>query len=239
MSAVLNGRTGRLFKSMVEGEEIAASARVGLDGKKYAGAYSFKATVKGDSTPEELEAAWYRELELLQNEPVSDAELQKVKNNIVADQYRGLQSNYYLMIQLGFFEMFGDWNYINTASDRLLGVTSSDIMEIANTYFDTNNSSVAIYNRASDAEPLDEELESFSPEQRAMVQQALNDLENVPTAMIGTVIDNIKTQSSGVPQEVKVVFDYLIKKLEERLHQESDSVENKQPDPDEDIIEIE
>ena len=36
MSAVLNGKTGRLYKSMVEGDEIASGARVRFDGKKYA-----------------------------------------------------------------------------------------------------------------------------------------------------------------------------------------------------------
>jgi len=224
MSAVLNGRTGRLFKSMVEGSEIAATARVGLDAKKYAGAFSFKATVKGDSTPGELEAAWYRELEILQNEPVTEDELQKVKNNIIADQYRGLQSNFYLMIQLGFFEMLGDWNYINTASGRLLGVTSKDIIDLANTYFVVNNSSVAVYNRAADAKPVDKELESFSPEHLAMIQQALGEFKNIPPEEIVGVVSNMRKQSGQIPPEIKPVFDYLIKKLEERIAQEGEPI---------------
>ena len=223
MSAVLNGRTGRLFKSMVEGSEIAATARVGLDAKKYAGSFSFKATVKGDSTPVELEAAWYRELEILQNEPVTEDELQKVKNNIVADQYRSLQSNFYLMIQLGFFEMLGDWNYINTASGRLLDVTSKDIVDLANTYFGLNNSSVAVYNRAADAQPVDKELESFSPEQLAMIQQALGEFKNIPPEEIAGVVANMRKQSGQFPPEIKPVFDYLIKKLEERIAQGDES----------------
>jgi len=224
MSAVLNGRTGRLFKSMVEGSEIAATARVGLDAKKYAGSFSFKATVKGDSTPLELEAAWYRELEILQNEPVTEDELQKVKNNIVADQYRSLQSNFYLMIQLGFFEMLGDWSYINTASGRLLGVTSKDIIDMANTYFVVNNSSVAVYNRAADAKPVDKELESFSPEHLAMIQQALGEFKNIPPEEIVGVVSNMRKQSGQIPPEIKPVFDYLIKKLEERIAQEGEPI---------------
>ncbi len=220
MSAILNGRTGRLFKSMVEGDEIAASARAGFDGKKYAGVFSFKATVKGDSSPEELEVAWYKELDLLQNELVSEDELQKVKNNIVADQYRGLQSNFYLMIQLGFFEMFGDWNYINTASDRLLLVTSEDIKNLAHKYFDKNNSSIAIYNRSTDAPPVDEELEMFSPEQLAMIQQALKELESIPAEELGPALAGMRMQSTGVPPEFKPVFDYLLQKLEERVAEE-------------------
>ena len=226
MSAVLNGRTGRLFKSLVEGDEIAASAGAHFDGKKYAGSFSFKATVKGDSSPEELEAAWYREVELLKNEVVLEAELQKVKNNIVADQYRGLQSNFYLMIQLGFFEMFGDWNYINTASDSLLRVTGDDIMTLANTYFDENNSSVAIYHRSANADPVDEDLEAFSPEQLAMIKQALKELENIPSEELGPALAGMRMQSAQVPPEFKPVFDYLLQKLEERVAEEEKTSPN-------------
>ena len=217
MSAVLNGRTGRLFKSMVEGEEVAAGARVGFDGKKYAGYFSFKATVKGESSPEDLEVAWYKELGVLQNELVSDLELQKVKNNIVADQYRSLQSNFYLMIQLGFFEMFGDWNYINTASDRLLAVTSDDIIRVANKYFSLNNSSVAIYNRSADALPVDEDLDGFSPEQVAMIKQALRELDAIPDEGLGPALAGMRMQAAQVPPEFKPVFDYLLQKLEKRV----------------------
>ena len=202
---------------MLEVDEIAASAGVGFDGKKYAGAFSFNATVKGDSTPEELEAAWYRELELLQLEPVSQTELQKVKNNIVADQYRGLQSNFYLMIQLGFFEMVGGGDYINTASGRLLEVSADDIIALANSYFDENNSSVAVYRRAADAEPVDEALGAFSPEQLAMIQQALVQLEALPISELGPAITNMRAQSAQVPPEMKLVFEYLLLKLEERI----------------------
>ncbi|MDP7008034.1 MAG: pitrilysin family protein [Phycisphaerales bacterium] len=219
LSAVLNGRTGRLFKNMVEGEEIAADAGVRFDGKKYAGAFSFYATVKGDTEPEELERAWYVELERLKNEPVSDRELQKVKNNIVADQYRGLQSNFYLMIQLGFFEMFGNWDYINTAAGDLLDVTKEDILSVANKYFDLTNSSVAVYRRSVDAEPIDEELLEFSPQQLAIIKQALGELESVPVEELAPALADMRTQAAQVPPEFKPVFEYLLKKLEDRVNE--------------------
>ena len=52
---------------MVEGAEIANNARFTVDTKKYAGAVSFSATVKGDAKPEQLESAWYEQVDLLQN----------------------------------------------------------------------------------------------------------------------------------------------------------------------------
>ena len=60
LAGLLNGRTGRLYKSMVLGEEIASSAFAGQDSSKYAGAFSFGGETKGDATPEQLEQALVR-----------------------------------------------------------------------------------------------------------------------------------------------------------------------------------
>ena len=216
MSAVLNGKTGRLYKTMVEGEEIATSASFSLDGKKYAGLLSFSATVKGDATPEDLEAAWLEQVQSLQNEPVSAKELEKVKNNVIADQYRQLQSNFYLMIQLGYMEAIGGWEYINDSGDKLLSVTPEEIIQVANAYLNTNNSSVAIYNRSKDAEPVNEELLQFSPQEQTMIKRALGDLVDMSADELLVAKKNMEQQLPNVPADFKPVFDFLLQKLEER-----------------------
>ena len=221
MSAVLNGKTGRLYRAMVEGDEIAASVSFGADGKKYAGSISFYGTVKGDATPEDLELGWYEQVNLLQNEAVSERELEKVKNNVIADQYRGLQSNFFLMIQLGYMEALGDWEYINYSADKLLAVTADDIQRVANTYLIVNNSSVAIYNRAKDASPIDEALALFGPQEQAMIRQALSELDTLSTEELIEARQRMAIQSSNVPPQMKPVFEYLLQKLEERLEEGS------------------
>jgi len=233
MSAVLNGKTGRLYKAMVEGDEIAASVSFGADGKKYAGSISFYGTVKGDATPEDLELGWYEQVNLLQNEAVSERELEKVKNNVIADQYRGLQSNFFLMIQLGYMEALGDWEYINYSADKLLAVTADDIQRVANAYLIVNNSSVAIYNRAKDASPIDEALALFGPQEQAMIRQALSELDTLSTEELIEARQRMAIQSSNVPPQMKPVFEYLLQKLEERL-EEAASEDNVE----EDIVEV-
>ena len=233
MSAVLNGKTGRLYKAMVEGDEIATSVSFGADGKKYAGSISFYGTVKGDATPEDLELGWYEQVNLLQNEAVSERELEKVKNNVIADQYRGLQSNFFLMIQLGYMEALGDWEYINYSADKLLAVTADDIQRVANTYLIVNNSSVAIYNRAKDASPIDEALALFGPQEQAMIRQALSELDTLSTEELIEARQRMAIQSSSVPPQMKPVFEYLLQKLEERL-EEAASEDNVE----EDIVEV-
>jgi len=217
MSSVLNGKTGRLYKAMVEGSEIAASASFTVDSKKYAGALSFDATVKGDATPEQLENAWYAQASLLKEELVSAKELEKVKNNVVADQFRQLQSNFYLMIQLGYAEAIGGWEAINESRVFLLAVTPQDIMDAANKYLTANNSSVAVYHRATDAAPIDDELALFSPQEQMMIKQALAGLETVPEEELLGEAEQMRSQAQQVPEEFKPVFDYLLKKLQEKI----------------------
>ena len=217
MSSVLNGKTGRLYKALVEGKEIASDASFGVDTKKYAGALSFKATVMGDAAPRELENVWYEQVALLQSEPVSSYELEKVKNNVVADQFRQLQSNFYLMIQLGYAEAIGGWEAINESKDYLLAVNTEDIMRVANTYLITTNSSVAEYHRSKDAPAVDDELSAFSPEEQMMIKQALGELKNIPENELVGAAEKMRQQSQQVPPEFRPVFDYLLQKLQERI----------------------
>jgi len=217
MAAVLNGKTGRLYKVMVEGDEIATSASFGVDGKKYAGAISFSGSVKGESTPIDLEQAWYEQVALLQNELVTDDELQKVKNNVIADQYRGLQSNFFLMIQLGYMEALVGWEYINYSGDRLIEVTADDIQRVAKKYLTTKNSSVALYNRSVDAQPVDAELAQFGPQELAMIKRALLELANLPLDNLMEARQQMSMQASQVPEEMSAMFEYLLQKLDDRI----------------------
>ena len=68
---------------------------------------------RGDAVPEQLEQAWYEELAKLQTEDLSDRELRKVKNRVAASNYRRLENNMSLLIQLAFSEALLDWEEIN------------------------------------------------------------------------------------------------------------------------------
>ena len=218
MAEVLNGRTGRLYKAMVEGKEIASSASAGADGRKYAGAFSFRAQVKGDADPPQLEEAWYEQLARLQEEPVPQRELQKVKNRIAANAYRRLQSNFFLLIQLGLFEGLGGWEYINESPAKLQAVTTDDITRIANTYFDKSNCAVALYTRKAGLEPQDAELAALDAPTRDRVQQQVNQLLKVKDLgrlqMMAAMMEGMMDQ---VPPDDQAAVKYVVKKIKERI----------------------
>ncbi len=220
LAEILNGRTGRLYKDMVEGQEIAQGAGVGQDSRKYGGSFSFSARTKGDATPDDLENAWYAQVELLKDEPVSDYELEKIKNQVAADSYRQLQSNSFLRLQLGLYEAQRDWRYINEGSSLMRAVTAEDIQHVANTYFSETNRCVAIYTRKEGSEPENELFAALSPEMQGqatmMLEQMNQQLAQAPE-MASQMLEGMRGQASMVPAEAKPLFDYILSELEAKV----------------------
>ena len=221
MAAVLNGRTGRLYKSLVEEKDIASSAGAAAGGlgapAKYAGFFSFQAEVKGEATPEDLEQAWYEVLTRLQEEPVEGRELQKVKNQQAADAYRRLEQNFFLLVQLGYYEALGGWEYINEGPKKLQAVTAADIQRVARTYFEPTNRNVAIYTRKAGTAPVDPELAEFNPQERGMIRQILSDMQARSLEELTQTLTQMNGVADQVPPERRPVFEYIIGKIEERV----------------------
>ena len=153
LSAILNGRTGRLYKSLVLEQQVAVQAGAGVDGRKYDGSFQVSGVAAPGKSPEDVEAALLEELSLLGREPVGERELQKVKNQQLAGDFRKLQSKFGLMLQLLTYEALGEWSNINAFSDRIQAVTPDDIQRVANSYFTETNRTVALYYTKEGAGP--------------------------------------------------------------------------------------
>jgi predicted Zn-dependent peptidase len=150
LAEILNDRTGRLYKGLVEGRGIAAGAQAMSDTRKYAGLFAVSAQARGEATPEQLEAALEEELARLQQEDIPDRELRKVKNRVAAQNYRKLENNMSLLVQLAFAEAVLDWREINEGPAKYEAVTAADIRRVANRYFKSTNRSVATYRRKAE-----------------------------------------------------------------------------------------
>jgi predicted Zn-dependent peptidase len=151
LTDLLSGRTGRLYKGLVLGRQIANEVSAGADLKKYAGSVQIECTVKDGKDPVAVETAIYEELARLQSEPVSADELQKVKNQFKANAYRRLSTPVFVMFQLLVFEGQGDWRYINNAPDEVDAVTPADIQRVAKEYLTKENRTVGIFLRKQGA----------------------------------------------------------------------------------------
>jgi len=115
----LEGRTGRLYKALAEEKGlISGEPRVMLNELKYGGYFEVSAEVKEGVAPEAVEAAILEELEKLKTEPLGDRELQRLKNNLLAMSVKQLQSNYYLVLQVLFYESLDSCECINEAPPK-------------------------------------------------------------------------------------------------------------------------
>ena len=68
---------------------------------------------------------------------------------MAAGNYRRLENNMSLLIQLAFFETLLDWQEINESPKKYETVTAADIKRVANKYFQASNRSVAVYHRTA------------------------------------------------------------------------------------------
>ena len=143
-----NGRTARLYRSLVRDQSIAAEAQgfSGFPGQKYPGLFAVYAVPLPGHTPEQMRAAIHKELDRLKNEDVSDEELARFKTRARADLLRGLADNQGLAHQLAEYQTrYGDWRELFRQLDRINAVNKADVRRVANKIFtDSNRTSAQI-----------------------------------------------------------------------------------------------
>ena len=225
LAELLNGRTGRLYKSMVlPADAVATQATAShnpfIGPAKYAGSFVVGAEAKEGKTPAELEAKVLGEVEKLRKEPVGVDELQKVKNNIAANSFRRLSSNFPILVQLLVSEAYGDWTELNSGPKKLEAVTAADVQRVAQKYLVKENQATALVSRKAGSAPsADDAALAEVPEQmRPMIKQSLQRLgaETDAEKLKGSVA-KMEAQAGQLPPEMKKGLDLLVTKAKERI----------------------
>lgn len=143
-----NGRTGRLYRSLVRDQRIAQTAQGGSGepGIKYPNLFEFSGRPLQGHTNDEIATAIHKELDRLKNEDVTDDELTAFKTRNRVDTLRGLADNQGLATQLAQYQtLFGDWRQLFRELDQADKVTKADIRRVANKVFvDSNRTSARI-----------------------------------------------------------------------------------------------
>jgi predicted Zn-dependent peptidase len=147
LAELLSERTGRLYKGLVLGSQVATEVSANQDSRKWAGVFGISGEAKHGHTPQEVEQGIYAELDKLKKEDVPAEEMQKVKNVFAASEYRRHQNNSSIFSDLLGDDGEGDWREINEAPKKLQAVTAADVKRVANQYFTKENRAVAIYTR--------------------------------------------------------------------------------------------
>ncbi len=221
LGSLLSGRTGRLYKSLVLQQGVANSAGASQDGRKYEGLFELSGVAKPGKTPEEVEQALYKEIERMQKELVDANELQKVKNQYAANNFRGIQSNFGLMAQLLLRDNNRGWDTINTDPARHQAVTPEDVRRVANTYFKPENRTIAIYytKKKDPGAVEDPALAGLTDQEKAQIGQMKGMLSQAKAEQIKMMLPRIEQQMGAAPAEKQNFYKVVKKMLEDRLKQ--------------------
>ncbi|MEX2534123.1 MAG: pitrilysin family protein [Trueperaceae bacterium] len=142
-----NGRTSRLYQRMIleDGLALNVTTSSAYPGIRYPNLFLFYGQPRAPHGPAELEAALYEELDRLKAQPVSETELDKVKNLVRASTVRSLDSNSGLAAALAFHELYGGgWERLMADLEIYQSITAEEIQAVAQRIFTPENRTVAI-----------------------------------------------------------------------------------------------
>jgi predicted Zn-dependent peptidase len=140
-----NGRTSRLYRTLVLEQKIAADISVWTGpGQRYSNLLDIDVVPMSPHTNQEMVAAVDHEIEVLKTQPVPQHELQKIVNQIEAAFIAQMNSNMGMAGELANAQqLYGNWQYILTYRDHIAKVTPDDIMRICKQFLTKENRVVA------------------------------------------------------------------------------------------------
>jgi zinc protease len=140
------GESSRLYRSLVYEQRIASEAGSYADLRADAGLWVFEATAASKKPLASVEKALFAEIERFKATPVSDAELQKARNQLLAGALHERETSDGLASALGHAAvMMGDPERVNTDISRLQAVTAADVQRVAQKYLLPENRMILWY----------------------------------------------------------------------------------------------
>lgn len=138
------GQSSRMYRSLVDGQQLALSVGSNQDETLDPGMFNFQAQPRAGVAPEKVEAAIYAEVDKLRSTPVDDKELTKAKNLIISQHYRALRSIAGRAQAIGVAELFyGGWEHVNDEEKLVNAVTAADVQRVVSKYLIQSNRTVA------------------------------------------------------------------------------------------------
>jgi len=136
LSTILSdGRSSRLYKSLVRESEIALSAWGGYWEMLDAGTFLAFAAVRPGESVEAAEARFFEEIERLRLEPVGEAELDKAKRQLEVGMVSGLATAHAAAGRLGGdMAAFDRIRPLDERLSRMRSVSAEDVQRVAQTY---------------------------------------------------------------------------------------------------------
>jgi predicted Zn-dependent peptidase len=134
-----------LYQSLVKEQQIFTEIGAYVMGSFDPGLIVVSGKLDKKYSMQDGEKAIWAELERLQTSPVTEAELQKVKNKLDTREKFSLMNILNIAMKLATSELLGDANNINTELDSYNKIELKDIERIAKDVFRIENSNILEY----------------------------------------------------------------------------------------------
>lgn len=147
LSGILSGgNSARLAKHLVREQRIAASAGAGYNlYSRVPDLFMLEGTPAQGRSVAELEQALRDQIKRLQDEPVSETELARIKAQVVAGKVYEQDSTFGQAMQIGTLVTVGlDWRLQDSYLDRINAVTAEQIRQVARTYLNDDRLTIAV-----------------------------------------------------------------------------------------------
>lgn len=140
------GESSRLYQSLVYRQQVAQEAFAQADLREDPGLFILGAILASEKQPIEVERALLAELKRVQSEPVTQAELDKAKSQLLTNLIRERETASGKADALGRAAvLLADARRVNTDAARLQAVTTADVQRVMQKYFNDNNRVVITY----------------------------------------------------------------------------------------------
>ena len=141
-----SGESSRLYHSLVYTQQLAAEVEANSETREDVSLFVLFAILSEGKKTEDVEKSLLAEIKKLQDAPVSAAELEKAKNQIVTEQVQKLETSNGKALALGEAAvLLGDPSRVNTDLERLQAVTAADVQRVIKKYFSDKNRMVLYY----------------------------------------------------------------------------------------------
>lgn len=139
-----DGQSSRIYRALVYDRGLALTAFGGGNILEHPNLFFAVAIVQPGRSPEEAEKALIAELDRLRDQPVTEHELQRVKNQFARDYIIGRESNQQKAMQLAHAIVIhqGDVSTADGEFDIFMNTTAADVQRVARTYFTPQNRTV-------------------------------------------------------------------------------------------------
>ncbi len=140
------GDSSRLYQSLVYKQQIAQEANFEVQDRAEGGLLVFLAIASQGKTPDVLEKGLLAELRNIQTGGVTERELTKAKNELVADAVRERENNDGKASAVEFAIAYQhNPEAVNTDIPKLQAVTAADVLRVMKKYFSDGNRVVIYY----------------------------------------------------------------------------------------------